>query len=560
MGELAAQDQYDQLARERAIRFRSNASNLSIPPGVSVDYPEPPMGALAAQDQYNPLPDVGAPLIPSGPQVSAGAPWANRLTERLPSAVMGGLAQQVATPGKLMAPNPYPEGSEEASWYDDQRAKAMTDWAPGTALNTIGTGAIVGVPVKGAETVLGAGGVRPKPPKMGDIVAPETYDFLTGARPDAPFPQYAYQYPDIGPPTMTPKKPGSEDVYPAKTLTPEAQAVEKARSKIIADMDKYGYQPFFDPSQRFPAEFSQQPGPHLDTATVLAKKQQTIDRHLATIDTPETRQALRDAYSRGLDLPDAQAWYLLGQVEKKMIEDMGEAAGREHFRNTFATSMSATTTGMNPQQNLIMGQYLNYLKATGQPFPTAAHMTPVAVGGQRTMPNIEAYQKIFDEGGYGALGPKNPKRADFAQAIMGNPNAFTVDEQMAHGMIGKDVPQEGTYGIITGIGREEAAAAGADPQRYQDVAWAGFKKKLEEATRAQRKFAPYGPGEGYQGKPLISEVNDMIERMHRLTGMPRQDVWRKVFIENSIPVYGIAGATAMGSLAAPYYAEPPATQ
>jgi hypothetical protein len=41
--------------------------------------------------------------------------------------------------------------------------------------------------------------------------------------------------------------------------------------------------------------------------------------------------------------------------------------------------------------------------------------------------------------------------------------------------------------------------------------------------------------------------------------MPRQDVWTNLFIKNRIPVYGMAGATAMGSLAAPYM-EPPTSQ
>jgi hypothetical protein len=39
------------------------------------------MGALAAQDGYD-LPDVGAPLIPPGPQ-NPGSPWANRLVDTL---------------------------------------------------------------------------------------------------------------------------------------------------------------------------------------------------------------------------------------------------------------------------------------------------------------------------------------------------------------------------------------------------------------------------------------------------------------------------------------------
>jgi hypothetical protein len=403
-------------------------------------------------------------------------------------------------------------------------------------------------------------GVRSRPVVQGfsPKQAPaEGYDFLTGQRPNAPYPQFAERYPDTGPPTMTPKTnpsfPG--ETFPAKTLTPEAEDFAKAREKIIDDMRENSYQPFFDPSQRFPADFAAQPGPHVDTAGALAAKQSTIDKHLEVIGAPETRQALRDAYSKGLDLPDSQAWYYLGQVERKMKQDLGEEAGAKRFRDQMATAMSATTTGMTPQQNLIMSQYLNHLKATGQPLPTASYQTPVTVGGQRTMPNVQAYDQLFSgpSGPYETLQAQafqNPKRADFAQAQMGNPNAFTVDEQMAHGMIGKDVPQKGTYGLITNVGREEAAKAGVDPQRYQDVAWAGFKKMLEEESRAKKGWTPYGPGEGYQGKPMISEINDMIERTHRLTGMPRQTIWERGFLRNEIPLYGVGGAAVMGELAA----------
>jgi hypothetical protein len=51
-----------------------------------------------------------------------------------------GLLQTVQTPGALMKPNPYPPGSEEADFYDATKANAASEWAPGMALNTIGTG------------------------------------------------------------------------------------------------------------------------------------------------------------------------------------------------------------------------------------------------------------------------------------------------------------------------------------------------------------------------------------------------------------------------------------
>jgi hypothetical protein len=49
---------------------------------------------------------------------------------------------------------------------------------------------------------------------------------------------------------------------------------------------------------------------------------------------------------------------------------------------------------------------------------------------------------------------------------------------------------------------------------------------------------------------MISRVNDAIERTHRLTGMPRDEVVRRGLISKEIPMHGIAGALTMGGLAA----------
>jgi hypothetical protein len=48
---------------------------------------------------------------------------------------------------------------------------------------------------------------------------------------------------------------------------------------------------------------------------------------------------------------------------------------------------------------------------------------------------------------------------------------------------------------------------------------------------------------------MISHINDAIERTHRLTGMPREEIVRRGLIRKEIPMYGLGGATAMGALA-----------
>lgn len=89
------------------------------------------------------LPDVGPPPVGDGGQFSPGLPAVNRAADigsRYVGSVVPGAVEAISTPGALMKPNPYPAGSEEAAWYDDQRDKTATQWGPPMALNTMGIG------------------------------------------------------------------------------------------------------------------------------------------------------------------------------------------------------------------------------------------------------------------------------------------------------------------------------------------------------------------------------------------------------------------------------------
>jgi hypothetical protein len=90
------------------------------------------------------LPDVGAPLIGDGGQFSPGVPWANKAADvasKLVGNTFRGAINLVATPGAIMQPNPYPPGSEEAFWYDDQRQQLINKAAPAMAFAMLGAGA-----------------------------------------------------------------------------------------------------------------------------------------------------------------------------------------------------------------------------------------------------------------------------------------------------------------------------------------------------------------------------------------------------------------------------------
>jgi len=43
-----------------------------------------------------------------------------------------------------------------------------------------------------------------------------------------------------------------------------------------------------------------------------------------------------------------------------------------------------------------------------------------------------------------------------------------------------------------------------------------------------------------------SHVNDAIERTHRLTGMPRDEIVRRGIVRDEIPIYGLGGLAVMG--------------
>jgi hypothetical protein len=338
----------------------------------------------------------------------------------------------------------------------------------------------------------------------------------------APFPQYAERYPEVGPPVeaIDPKK---GNAYLAKQLTPEAEAFQKSRAKIMKDMEKNGYEPHFDVSERYYADPGAYP-PNTNTLEIVPKKQATIDKDMATIGNEEARARLAAAYERGAQLPDTADWYAMGQLEKAFIDELGPEAGRQAFRDRFATSMAATTGGADPTSNLLMAQYGNYLRANNLPYPTASHELPFPIGGRYGMNNIEKHKEVFDNGGFAALGADNPKRHNFAQNFMGNRDVATMDEQMTSGMTpGLQMPPPGKYGLYEGVLHDEAAKAGVPPANFQDVAWAGFKNMKDPRYAA--------------GEPMIQTVNEAIERTHRLTGMPREEIVRRGLVRGEVPLY-----------------------
>jgi hypothetical protein len=46
---------------------------------------------------------------------------------------------------------------------------------------------------------------------------------------------------------------------------------------------------------------------------------------------------------------------------------------------------------------------------------------------------------------------------------------------------------------------------------------------------------------------MIEDINESIERTHRLTGMPREEIVRRGLVRKEIPMYGLLGAVGLGA-------------
>jgi hypothetical protein len=146
------------------------------------------------------------------------------------------------------------------------------------------------------------------------------------------------------------------------------------------------------------------------------------------------------------------------------------------------------------------------------------------------------YKKMLMDGS--GLTPANPKRYNFSGNYLGNRAGSTIDEQMM-GLIepgGQLSPPKGAYGNYEGPVAARAAAAGVDPRYFQEVAWAGAKDAKDAAKG------------GYKAQPMISTVNEAIERTHRITGMPRDEIVRRGLVRSEIPLYSFSGGPGLGSL------------
>ena len=347
----------------------------------------------------------------------------------------------------------------------------------------------------------------------------------------APYPQYAEAYPPVAPPELK-VDPKSGKEYLGKVTSPEARGFMKAREEAIGEM-KGGYDPYYDPAKRYPVDPGNYPGPNVDTSTLRPAKPETVKKYLDAIDAPITRERLNKAFERGQELGNADNWYFMGQLEHDFVKELGAKDGRKAFLERFAAPMAATTSGNNPTTNLLMSQYLGFLKEKGLPMPKGSYDMPSPIGGRFGMNNVLDWTRMQEKGGYAGLGADQPKMHNFTRSFIGDLSRPVMDEQMTHGMLAGQDPKfidqarKSAYGMLEEPVIAEAKKRGIDPGAFQDVAWAGLKNE--------------------PGKPMISHVNDAIERTHRLTGMPREEIVRRGLIRQEIPIYGLTAPMPAGN-------------
>lgn len=355
---------------------------------------------------------------------------------------------------------------------------------------------------------------------------------LIGDNKGPPFPEYAERYPPVAEPTLEfDAKKGKE--FLAKGESPETKAFMKERGRIMKDMQKNGFEPYFDPAQRFDVDPANYPSTHNTLTDNRPAKQVTRDAYDAqTVGDPEVLARLNTAYDHGQGL-DMQNWYAMGQLEQEFIDELGEAAGRKAFRDRFAGAMAATTGGADPTSNFLSAMYGNFQRNKGLDTAIPSYEMPVPIGGRYISNNMKQYQKFADDD-FNIPGDLNPKRYDFMHNYLGHKDKATIDEQMMGiidpGNVYKGAPPNTAYGHFEEPVHIAARARGVDPREFQEVAWGGAKKD------DKGNFAPV---------PMIQTVNESIERTHRLTGMPKKEIVRRGIVRGEIPMYGLS-AVAIG--------------
>jgi hypothetical protein len=309
-----------------------------------------------------------------------------------------------------------------------------------------------------------------------------------------------------------------EGYFLAKAQSPEAKEMMKWRDKIRKDMEKNGYEPYFDVDKRYDVDPGHYPAPGDTRTEALPATQKTRDKYLEQAMHPDALAKLATAYEKGLIMPNTKDWYFMGQLEQASIDELGPVAGRAAFKDMMG-QMAATTGGASPSDNFMAAQYARYHRDKGLYVPERGFQVQSPVGGRFISENM----KQSNQFGGQFEAALNPKRHDFHLSLMGHKNRPVMDEQMMTTGWNMQVPPGGAYGSFTEPIHKLAADYNTDPREFQGVGWSGGKSLKDPKYTS--------------GQPFIQTVNEAIERSRRLHGTSAEEALRQAIIRARKPTY-----------------------
>lgn len=363
--------------------------------------------------------------------------------------------------------------------------------------------------------------------------------------------KYAEDYPEIGPPRLYDKATSKEitpgslaeaqalldqgKAYWGRGLTPETEDFARDRRLIQRDMDRNGYEPYFDPAKRSDVDFTNYPTNFNMSVDAMPTRPETKKKFRDIYQTEDAFKRIVAGFLEGKKLPDVHDWFFVKQLEDEYIRVLGPLVGRRMFKKEFADMMAATTAGNRPTANFLMAHYATVMNKRGLRMPDHAYDMPYPISGRYAGQNAAQAQKQFD-GVEDGFGPQNPKRHDLSASIAGHKDAPAVDSVLSGAIVpGMRVPQH--YGPAQELLKIVADRLNVDARHLQDLARAGLQKMKHDAKRRASSAYRFKPD-----RPLIEIINESIERTHRLTGMARDEIMRRGLVLKEIPMYGIGGA------------------
>jgi hypothetical protein len=450
--------------------------------------------------------------------------------------VLGGIGRGVEWAGEKLAQAPGAETVQQG-WSDFSVASPLAAATLVGVANVADPSKGTGRAARAAERTAGlARRLRMLEPDVADKAtlaaqAAEDAARVKATKPGGDLSFAAERYPELGEPIIAYDK-NKDSYYIGKAPSEESLLLMKERARVQREMEKEGYEPFFDPEQRYDANVANYPTTENTLTDTLPAKPETAAKWREKYQTPEAREALQEALRLGEQVGGGDRWYLMGQLEDAYINELGPVEGPARFKTDFADAMAATTGGAAPEGNFLAAMYGNFERGAGREAATRGYEIPSPVGGRYISGNMEMYNKAL-LGDQPLTAAGQPKRFNFSRNFLGDEGPSTMDERMSQLMIGQNSPGAAYYALEEMVGEVGGRNA-------QDVAWLG--KKVMDEMKKGKAIEDIAPGQ-----PMIDVVNESIERTSRLTGLEPAEVVRRM-IRREIPMYGVAGAAVVEAL------------